>query len=157
MDLASLGRLISERRCAQGFTLARLAEAARVGRSTLAALESGRLPELGFNKVARICAAAGIRLETRPPLLPHPSHYRLADANGRELTKEVIRGLILRGGAAAWRDLLRALKKDDRGLLAARVRQVVGTLEQDDPSVVAFTARLPPIMRRAIARAARRR
>ena len=49
MDLLALGLLIAERRRAQGLRLAELAEAAGVGRSTLAALESGKLPELGFN------------------------------------------------------------------------------------------------------------
>ncbi len=156
MDLFALGRLISERRCAQGLTLADLAEAAAVGRSTLAALESGKLPELGFNKVARICAAAGILLETRPPLPYYPPRG-LTDATGRELTKAIIKDIILRGDGAAWQELLRALKRDDRGLLAARIRQVAGTLERDDPNVVAFAALLPGIIRRAIARAAERR
>jgi len=150
MDLFSLGRLISERRCAQGLTLADLAEAAGVGRSTLAALESGKLPELGFNKVARICAAAGIRLESQPPL---PYWY----PTGRELTREFLAETILHGDADAWQELLRALKRDDRGLLAERLRRVVGTLDRNDPNVIAFTALLPAIMRRAIARAAERR
>jgi len=145
MDLASLGRLISERRCAQGLTLAELAARAGVGRSTLAALESGKLPELGFNKVARICAAAGILLETRPPLLA-----------GRELTKPVIKGMIEREDVDAWHGLIRALRKDDKGLLASRVRQLVGTLDLKDPKVAAFTALLPPITRRAIYRRAER-
>ena len=157
MDLASLGRLISERRYAQGLTLAALADAAGVGRSTLAALESGKLPELGFNKVARICAAAGILLETRPPVLTYPPRHRLRDTPAREMTKAMLEETIRSGDAAAWRELLRTLKRDDRGLLAARIRQVVGPLEPSDPNVTAFTALLPPITRRAIARAAARR
>lgn len=150
MDLDSLGRLISERRFAQGLTLADLAARARVGRSTLAALESGKLPELGFNKVARICAAAGILLETRPPLreLPRPRRP--------EFTKPVIQAMIEREDVDAWHGLVRAMRKDDRGLLAARVRQLVGTLDLKDPKVAAFTALLPPITRRAIYRRAER-
>lgn len=156
MDLFSLGRLINERRFAQGLTLAELAEAAQVGRSTLAALESGRLHELGFNKVARICAAAGILLETRPPLryFPPPS---LTDATGREFTKADLGDMILSGDGGAWQELLRALKRDHRGSLAFRLRQVLGGLEQKNPNVIAFTALLLAIMRRAITRAAERR
>jgi transcriptional regulator with XRE-family HTH domain len=156
MDLFCLGRLINDRRCAQGLTLADLAEAAGVGRSTLAALESGKLAELGFNKVARICAAAGIVLETRPPLRYFPPRS-LTDATGRELTKAALEDMILSGDGGAWQELLRALKKDDRGVLAFRLRQVVGGLEPNDPNVMAFTALLPAITRRAIARAAERR
>jgi transcriptional regulator with XRE-family HTH domain len=148
MDLFSLGRLINERRAAQGLTLAELAEAAQVGRSTLAALESGKLHELGFNKVARICAAAGILLETRPPLRHLPP---------RSLTKVDLADMILSGDGGAWQELLRALKRDERGVLAFRLRQVVAGLEPKDPNVMAFTALLPAIMRHAIARAAERR
>jgi transcriptional regulator with XRE-family HTH domain len=156
VDLLSLGYLISEQRRAQGLTLADLAEAAGVGRSTLAALEAGKLAELGFNKVARICAAAGILLQTTPPLRYYPPRG-LHDAKGRELTAEVIEDIILLGDGDAWHELLRALRKDDRGLLAARIRQAAGALDRNDPNVVAFTALLPGIMRRAIARAAEQR
>jgi transcriptional regulator with XRE-family HTH domain len=156
MDLFSLGRLINDQRSAQRLTLADLAEAAGVGRSTLAALESGKLAELGFNKVARICAAAGILLETRPPLRYFPPRS-LRDTTGRELTKAALEDMILSGDGGAWQELLRALKKDELGMLGSRLRQVVGTLEPNDPNVVAFTALLPALMRRAIARAAQRR
>ncbi len=146
MDLASLGRLISEQRCARGLTLAGLAAEAGVGRSTLAALESGKLPELGFSKVVRICTAAGILLESRPPLL-----YRPLPAAA---TKDRLIETILRGDTDAWEEVLSALRKDDRGLLAERIRSVVRTLDRNDPNVAAFIGRLPGITRRAIARAA---
>ena len=155
MDLLSLGLLIAERRRAQGLRLAELAEAAGVGRSTLAALESGKLRELGFNKVVRICAAAGIRLESHPPLVSYAPRSP-TDATGRELTKEVLEDIILHQGAGAWQELLRALRKDDRGLLTFRVRQAVGSLDRDNPNVAAFTALLPAITQRALARAAAR-
>lgn len=150
MNLASLGRLIAERRCTQGLTLAALAAEAGVGRSTLAALESGKLPELGFNKVARICAAAGILLDTRPPLLdPAQMH--------REFMKPAIKNMIERADVDAWHRLVHALRKDNTGRLASRVRQLVGTLDLKDPKVAAFVALLPAITRRAIVRAAERR
>ncbi|HVS75440.1 MAG TPA: helix-turn-helix domain-containing protein, partial [Steroidobacteraceae bacterium] len=110
MDLPSLGRMIAAQRRARGLTVAGLAAAAGVGRSTLASLEAGKLPELGFTKVARICAAAGIILEARPPLLDTPlmKHRHLTDAAGRDLTKAAMEDVIVRGDISAWRGLVRA-------------------------------------------------
>ena len=76
MDLNTIGHIVAERRRAKGLTLRELAVAAGIGRSTLAALEAGKLPELGFAKVARLCAAVDLALEARPleleaPLMRH--------------------------------------------------------------------------------------
>lgn len=157
MELASLGRLIATRRYAQGLTLTALAEAAGVGRSTLAALESGKLPELGFNKVARICAAAGIRLETRPPLLEPPRirGWQLSVSGGSGPTKDAIAEVIGSGDFRAWLALAREVQTEETGRLSDFVRRVVGSLppaERDDPRVKAFVALLPTILRKAIAR-----
>src|SRR5207253_2542362 len=72
LNLNTIGHLVAELRRARGLTLRELAVAAGIGRSTLAALESGKLPELGFAKVARLCAAVDLALEARPlaTLLP---------------------------------------------------------------------------------------
>lgn len=150
MNLISLGRMIGTRRRALGLTTAALAAAAGVGRSTLAALEAGKLPELGFTKVARICAAAGIVLEARPPLLDAPlmAHRHLTEAAGRDLTKSAVEDVIVRGDIGAWRGLVRALRTDENGRLAGRVRQVVGALGREDPKVAAFAALLPGILAR---------
>jgi len=159
MDLASLGRLIAARRCALGLTLAALASAAGIGRSTLAALESGKMPELGFNKVARLCAAAGIRLETHPPLLepPQTALGSLTDAAGRDLTAEAVKDLIKRGNIRAWQGLADTVRTEETGRLAANVRRLVATLPCNDPKVTAFVALLPSMLRKAIARDAARR
>ncbi len=148
MSLISLGRMIAVRRRALGLTTAALAAAAGVGRSTLAALEAGKLPELGFTKVARICAAAGIVLEVRPPLLDAPlmAHRHLTEAAGRDLTKAAVEDVIVRGDIGAWRGLVQALRTDENGRLADRVRQVVGALGRDDPKAAAFAALLPGIL-----------
>ena len=149
MNLTSLGRMIAAQRRVLGLTGAALAAAAGVGRSTLAALEAGKLPELGFSKVARICAAVGIVLEARPPLLDAPlmQHRHLTDAAGRDLTRAAIEDVIVRGDIGAWRGLVRALRTDESGSeLAMRVRQVVGALDRDDPKVAAFAALLPGIL-----------
>ncbi len=62
MTLPSLGEQIAARRKALGLTQAALARKARVGRSTLEALENARLGELGFSKVTSLLAALGLEL-----------------------------------------------------------------------------------------------
>ena len=74
MTLAVVGKLVAERRRSRGMTLRALATQASVGRSTLAALESGKLAELGYGKVARICAAVDLVLEARPPRTGRAAH-----------------------------------------------------------------------------------
>lgn len=62
LDLTTLGQQIAKSRSASGLTQAALATRAHVGRSTLDALENGRMSELGFGKIARILAALGMDL-----------------------------------------------------------------------------------------------
>ena len=76
MNLQTVGRLIAERRRAKRLTLGQLAAQAGVGRSTLAALEAGKLREFGFVKISRLCSVVGLVLEAHPspldkPLMPH--------------------------------------------------------------------------------------
>ncbi len=63
LDLETLGRQIARHRSVAGMTQAALASRARVGRSTLEALENGRTSELGFGKITRILAALGMDLK----------------------------------------------------------------------------------------------
>lgn len=63
LDLATLGRLIAQHRNAKRLTQAELARRARIGRSTLDALENGRTAELGFGKISRILASIGLTLK----------------------------------------------------------------------------------------------
>jgi transcriptional regulator with XRE-family HTH domain len=151
MNLSSVGYLIAQRRRAKELTLSALASSAGVGRSTLAALESGKLPELGFVKVARLCDAIGLVLEARPleldtPLMPH---RHLTEAAGRDLTKAAIEDIVVRGDIAAWRGLVRAIRASRRAGLANRVQEVVAALDRDDPKVHAFATLLPDILRGA--------
>jgi transcriptional regulator with XRE-family HTH domain len=149
MDLTSVGRLIAERRRARGLTLAELATSAGVGRSTLAALEAGTLSELGFVKVARICAAIGLVLEVRPPELDAPlmPHRHLTEAAGRDLTKAAIEDVIVRGDLSAWRGLVRAIRANKHGRLVRRVQEVAKALDKDDPKTRAFATLLPEFLR----------
>jgi transcriptional regulator with XRE-family HTH domain len=148
MDLASAGALVAELRRAQGLTLAELAARAGVGRSTLAALESGKLPELGFRRVARICAAVGLVIDVRAPLLDEPiiPHRHLTEAAGRELTKAAIDDIIIRGDIAAWRKLFKAMRDDASGRTGRRVREVSAAIAAQDVKGKAFAALLPRVM-----------
>ena len=130
MNLQTIGRLIAERRLAKGYTLTQLASKAQVGRSTLAALEAGKLPELGLERVARICAAVDLVLEARPLLLNEPliPHRHLTDAAGRELTKAAIEEILTRGNVTAWRGLVQAIARDASGRIARRVNQITAAL-----------------------------
>ncbi len=77
-DLWEIGALIASRRKALKLTQKALADRARVGRTTLDALENGRVGELGFTKVARILTALGRGL-------------RIVEAPGRRPTLEDLR------------------------------------------------------------------
>jgi transcriptional regulator with XRE-family HTH domain len=74
LALSSIGEQIAKNRKAQGLTQPDLARKARVGLSTLDALENGRLGELGYSKITNILAALGMELKlqeagTRRPTL----------------------------------------------------------------------------------------
>jgi len=150
MDLRSIGRLIAEGRRGKGLTLQELAAQARVGRSTLAALESGKLAELGLNKVVRICAALDLVLDVRPPELDAPliEHRHLTRSAGRELTKAAIDDVITRGDIDAWRGLVRAVQADKTGRAARRVREVAAALSAHEPKARAFATLLPKLLRK---------
>ncbi len=140
MNLQGVGILVAERRRSQGVTLLALATDAQVGRSTLAALEAGKLRELGYSKVARICAAVGLVLEARPLTLEKPlaRHRHLTELAGRELTKAAIEDIVVRGDISSWRGLMQAMRRDATGRLARRAREVLSGADRSDPRVRAF-------------------
>jgi len=149
MNLISIGHLVGQRRREKRLSVPELAASAGVGRSTLAALEGGKLFELGFVKVARICAAVGLVLEARPfeldaALMPH---HHLTDVAGRDLTKAAIADIIVRGDISAWRGLIRTIRNSKDGRVAHRTRDVVAALDREDAKVRAFATLLPEILR----------
>lgn len=140
MNMLAVGRLVAERRRSQGLTLQELATDAHVGRSTLAAFESGKLMELGYGKVARICDAVGLVLEARPLTLERPlaRHRHLTDSAARELTKAAIEDIVVRGDIDSWRGLVQAIRQDASGRLARRSREVLAGSDRTDQRVRAF-------------------
>lgn len=74
LSLSSLGERIASKRKELGLTQRQLAHKARVGLSTLDALENARLGELGYSKITNILTALGLELRlqeisTRRPTL----------------------------------------------------------------------------------------
>jgi transcriptional regulator with XRE-family HTH domain len=157
MDLQAIGRLIAERRRAKGLTLTQLASRAEVGRSTLAALEAGKLSELGLQRVGRLCAAVDLVLEARPLQLEEPlmAHRHLSEAAGRELTKAAIDDIITRGNIGTWRKLVQVMNDDETGRIARRVNDLALTLGKRDPKARAFASLLRKLRRTARDSAAR--
>ncbi|TAK53972.1 MAG: XRE family transcriptional regulator [Gammaproteobacteria bacterium] len=151
MDLRAVGQLIARCRRERGLTLTQLAAAAGVGRSTLAALEGGKLRELGFGKVARLCAAVDLVIDLRPPLLATPlmPHRHLTELAGRELSKTAIEDVITRGDFEAWRGLVHAMRSDPTGRVGDRVLRVSRALSEHDPRARAFATLTPRLLRQA--------
>jgi len=149
MNLYGVGILVAERRRAQGFTLQALAAEAHVGRSTLAAFEAGKLRELGYGKVARICAAVGLVLEARPLTLEKAlvRHRHLTEPAARDLTKAAMEDIVVRGDIDSWRGLMQALRRDGSGRLARRARDVLAGADKSDPRVSAFSTLLSGVLK----------
>jgi len=61
--LSSIGQQIAAKRKELGLTQRALAKKARVGLSTLDALENARLGELGYSKITNILSALGLELK----------------------------------------------------------------------------------------------
>jgi transcriptional regulator with XRE-family HTH domain len=63
LTLFSIGEQIAIKRKALGLSQAALAKQAKIGHSTLDALENGRLGELGISKIVRLLSALGLELK----------------------------------------------------------------------------------------------
>jgi transcriptional regulator with XRE-family HTH domain len=84
LTLPTLGESIAARRKAMGLTQTVLAGKARVGRSTLDALENARIGELGYAKVARILAALGLELKLQEAGSRRPTLDELLEEDRRD-------------------------------------------------------------------------
>jgi transcriptional regulator with XRE-family HTH domain len=72
-NLYSLGVKIAARRRKLRLSQAELARRASIGRSTLDALENGRIGELGFSKITKILSALGMELKLQETGSPRPT------------------------------------------------------------------------------------
>lgn len=73
LTLSSVAEEIARKRRTLGLTQAELAKKARVGRSTLDALENGRLGELGYSKITNILSALGLELKLQEATSRRPT------------------------------------------------------------------------------------
>jgi transcriptional regulator with XRE-family HTH domain len=88
LPLFSLGEQIAKRRKAIGLTQRTLAQNARVGLSTLDALENGRLGELGFTRITNILSALGLELKMQEANARRPTlDELLEEEQGEDLDR----------------------------------------------------------------------
>jgi len=71
--LSEIGGQVATKRKALGLSQALLAKRAKIGHSTLDALENGRLGELGFTKIARLVAVLGMELKIQDAIARRPT------------------------------------------------------------------------------------
>jgi len=73
LPLSLLGEQIASKRKTLGLTQPMLAKKAKVGLSTLDALENGRLGELGYSKINNILTALGLELKLQEASARRPT------------------------------------------------------------------------------------
>jgi len=83
LTMSLLGEQIAIKRKALGLTQRALAKKARVGLSTLDALENGRLGELGYSKITNILTALGLELKLQEAIAGRPTLEELME-EGRD-------------------------------------------------------------------------
>jgi transcriptional regulator with XRE-family HTH domain len=82
LSLLTVGEQIASKRKALGLTQPELAKKARVGLSTLDALENGRLGELGYSRITNILTALGLELKLQEASARRPTLEELMDEEG---------------------------------------------------------------------------
>jgi len=92
MNIQELGLALKEARLAKNISQSELSQSTLLSRSTISALESGRIVEIGIGKVMQLCSVLGLRLsleheQLRPTLmqlLKERSAKPLPSAPGRK-------------------------------------------------------------------------
>ena len=79
LQLSEIGEQIATKRKTLGLTQPMLANKARVGLSTLDALENGRLGELGYSKITNILTALGLELKLQQTSAARPTLEELME------------------------------------------------------------------------------
>jgi transcriptional regulator with XRE-family HTH domain len=79
LTLPVLGEQIVAKRKALRLTQPALAKKARIGLSTLEALENGRLGELGYSKITSILSALGLELKLQDARARRPTLEELME------------------------------------------------------------------------------
>jgi transcriptional regulator with XRE-family HTH domain len=79
LPLSLLGEQIAIKRKKLGLTQTMLAKKARVGLSTLDALENKRLGELGYSKITNILTVLGLELKLQEAIVRRPTLEELME------------------------------------------------------------------------------
>jgi transcriptional regulator with XRE-family HTH domain len=79
LGLIEMGKKIAARRKELGMTQSELSRKTRISRSTLDALENGRIGELGFSKVSKILSALNLELKLHDGNLQRPTLEELLE------------------------------------------------------------------------------
>ena len=73
LSLTLIAEQIAQKRKALGLSQTALAKKAHVGRSTLDALENGRMGELGYTKISNILSALGLEMRIQQASSSRPT------------------------------------------------------------------------------------
>jgi len=73
LPLSAIAEQIARKRKALGLSQTALAKKAHVGRSTLDALENGRMGELGYTKISNILSALGLEMRIQQASSSRPT------------------------------------------------------------------------------------
>jgi transcriptional regulator with XRE-family HTH domain len=84
LTLPTLGAQVAPFRPPAGLTQSQLAARARIGHSTLDALENGHLAELGFAKIVNLLAVLGKELQIRNAYMQRPTMEDLLAEDERD-------------------------------------------------------------------------
>ena len=84
LPLSSLSEQIAKKRKSLGLSQSALAKKARIGLSTLDALENGRLGELGFTRITNILSALGLELKLQDASGRRPTLDELMEEDNRD-------------------------------------------------------------------------
>ena len=73
LPISVIAEQIAHKRKALGLSQAALAKKAHIGRSTLDALENGRMGELGYTKISNILSALGLEMRIQQASSSRPT------------------------------------------------------------------------------------
>ena len=73
LTISTIAEQIAQKRKALGLSQAALAKKAHIGRSTLDALENGRMGELGYTKISNILSALGLEMRIQQASSSRPT------------------------------------------------------------------------------------
>lgn len=73
LTISIIAEQIAQKRKALGLSQAALAKKAHIGRSTLDALENGRMGELGYTKISNILSALGLEMRIQQASSSRPT------------------------------------------------------------------------------------